>query len=463
MVIDYDLIVIGGTPEAITAVEHATQLGARVALVVEQNYNSTSYREQIYNQAWNYIHSYQKDYGSTKDVFEEILFTLTEQNYHRLAVAGVDVIFGKAEFCRLPRQALMVNNRKLRSPSYLVATSSQEVIPSIEGVDKIDYLTPKDLYKKENLTVLPEKILIIGDSVTALKLAQELNVLGKKITLLAPKEQLLPTEDKDSSFLIQAQLEAEGIKIFTNSPVSQIRQINNNKWVQAGNKAIETEEIIIATSPKKPNISGLNLKAVGVKVTKQGIKVNQKLQTTNPQIYACGDVTGGYNFVNIAEYEAEIAVKNALFYPLFEINYNYLPYTIFTEPQLARVGLTEVQAKKIYGDNIFIIKVPFQQLATAKIANNTTGFCKLIVLPNGEIVGVHLVGKNVAEIISTIALAMQNKIKLGKMAKLANPYLTYSEIINQAAQKWEGDRLAQNKPIINLLETFFIWRRSWFS
>ncbi len=463
MVIDYDLIVIGGTPEAITAVEYATQLGARVALVVEQNYDSTSYREQIYNQAWNFIHSHGQNHGSTKDIFAEILLTLTEQNYYRLAVSGVDVIFGQAEFCRLPRQALIVNYKKLRSPSYLVATSSQAVIPSIEGVDKIDYLTPQDLYKKENLTVLPEKILIIGDSITAIKLAQELNTLGKKITLLVPKAQLLPSEDKDSSFLIQAQLEAAGIKIFTSSPVSQIRQINHHKWVQAGNKAIETEEIIIATSPKKPNIAGLNLEAVGVESVKRGIKVNQKLQTTNPQIYACGDVTGGYNFVHIAKYEAEIAVKNALFYPLFDINYNYLPYTIFTEPQLARVGLTEVQAKKIYGDNILILKIPFQELATAKIANNTTGFCKFIFLPDGEIIGVHLVGKNVAEIISTIALAMQNKIRLVSIAKLANPYLTYAEIISQAAQKWRSDRLVQNKPIANLLETFFIWRRSWFS
>ena len=463
MVIDYDLIVIGGTPEAITAAERATQLGARVALVVEQNYDSTSHAEQVYNQAWNYIYSHQQNHGSTTAIFEEILLIITEQNYHKLAVAGVDVIFGKAEFCRLPQPGLIINNRKLRSPGYLLATSSRPVRPSIEGVDRIDYLTPKDIYIKENLIILPEKILIIGDSITAVKLAQELNILGKKITLLTFKKRLLPTEDLDSSFLIQAALEAEGIEIFTNCLVSQIRQIDNSKWVQAGDKAIETEEIIIATSLKKPNISGLNLEAVGVKSGKQGIKINKKLQTTNPQIYACGDVTGGYDLTNIAQYEAEIAVKNALFYPLFKIDYNYLPYNIFTEPQLARVGLTEVQAKKLYGDNIQIIKIPFQKLAAAKIANNTTGFCKFIVLPNGEILGAHLVGRNVAEIISTIALAMQNKIKLTKMAKLANPYLTYAEIINQAAQKWAGDRLSQNKTIINLLETFFIWRRSWFS
>jgi pyruvate/2-oxoglutarate dehydrogenase complex dihydrolipoamide dehydrogenase (E3) component len=463
MVRDYDLIVIGGTPEAITAAEFANQLGARVALVIAQNDNYSSYLEQIYNHAWNYIYSHQQNQLSIKAIWIEMLSVIREQNYHQLAVAGVDVIFGQAEFCRLPYPGLIVNQRKLRSLAYLLAISSQVFIPFIEAINKVDYLTPEDIYQKEDLTVLPEKILVIGDNINAIQLARILNFLNKKVTLLAPKKQILPAEDLDSCFLIQAQLEAEGIQIFTNSPVSQIRQIEANKWVQAGNRAIETEEIIMATSLKKPNISGLNLGAVGVKLGKQGIKVNQKLQTTNPQIYACGDVGGGYNFPNIAEYEAKIAVKNALFYPLFEVNYNYLPYTIFTEPQLARVGLTEVQARKLYGDDIQIVKTPFQELDAASISNNSTGFAKFIVLPNGEILGVHLVGKNVAEIISIIALAGQNKLKLSTMAKLANPYLTYSEIINHIAQKWQGEHWTQNKLITNLLETFFIWRRSWFS
>lgn len=460
MIKDYDLVVIGSTLEAITAVKFAVELGARVALVLEQNYPNNSYTQEIYYQANNYLDFVEYNKFNIKGSYAETLSIFTEQNYQELSIMGIDVIFGNPEFCRLPKLALIVNERKLTSVSYVIATSSYGVIPHIEGIEKVNYLTAENLSTQENLTKLPTNILIIGDSITGIKLAQKLNNLDKKVTLLTPQKQILPYEDIEVSFLLQAVLESEGIIILTNSIVTQIRQIENSKWVQAENQAIETDEIIMATSLKKPNISGLNLEGVGVKLDKKGIKVNHKLQTTNPKIYACGDVIGGYNCLNIAQYEAKIAVKNALFFNLLKVNYDNLPYAIFTNPNIARVGLTEGQAKKFYGNNIRIIKHNYAQLPIAKLKNNTTGFGKLILLPNGKILGTHLIGENVNEFIGVFALAMEKRIKLHQINEYINCSFSYSEIINLMINNWNRDQFLQNKTIIDLLEMLFIWRRS---
>lgn len=465
MTINYDLIVIGNTPEAITAVEFATQLGARTALVINKNSSLHSYLEIIDIPINNSFNHYLKNPIPTKDFVKEISSILTEQKYYNLAFLGVDIIFSnsKLEFYPQPQSTLIVNERKLESLYYLIATSSVFVIPKINGIENINYLTPDNIYQKDDLTELPENILIIGESITAIRLAQKLNNIQKTITLSTPNKYILPKEDLDVSFLIQSQLEAEGIKLLTNSYITQIKQIENSKWVQIENKAIEFDEIVIATSLKQPNISSLMLETMKVKLNSQGIKVNKKLQTTNPKIYACGDIIGGYNMLNIAQYEAKIAVKNALFFNQFNVNYNALPYTICINPQIARVGLTERQARKIYGDKMQVLKTNFSELNIAKIEENLTGFCKLIILENGKIIGCHLVGKNVGEFINIIAFAMHNKITLNNIAKLTNSSFTYAEIIEQIAIQWKGDHFQKNNVIIDLLETFFIWRRSWFS
>ncbi len=456
---DYDLIVIGNTPESIIGAKYACKLGARVALVILDTYADSQLLEIIYYQWVKSENFFSKKGLSFQTVYEEILSSFTSQNYYQLATLGVDIIRGKAEFCRLPRLGLIVNQQKLNSSSYLIATSSQRVIPHISGIEKTDFLTPDKIYHQDDLSKLPENLVIISDSWEGLFMAQKLNKLGKKITIIASKNQLLPSEDIDISFFIQANLEAEGIKVFSNAEVTQIKEIEGKKWVQAGEKALETDEIIIATSHKKPNISGLNLENLGVNLSKTGVKVNSKLQTTNPKIYACGDVIGGYNCPNIAQHEAKIAVKNALFLPLYEVNYNYLPYTIFTEPNLARVGLTEKQARQLYGDNLEIINTNFQDLKLTYLDDNSMGLIKIILSKQGEILGCHLVGENVGEFIGIIGFAMQNKLKFSKLENTSNPYGTFSRIINILARQWNENRLIKNKLLQDLLQTFFIWKK----
>ncbi|HAG85502.1 MAG TPA: mercuric reductase, partial [Cyanobacteria bacterium UBA12227] len=302
--------------------------------------------------------------------------------------------------------------------------------------------------------------IIIGGSPVGVELAQTLARLDCEVTLVVSEPHILFTEDSEASRLVQAQLEAEGIRVLTQSPVTQVREIEGKKWVQAGNRAIEADEILLATG-FQPNIESLNLAGVGVKFSQQGLELNEKLQTTNPRIYGCGGLAGDDPFVHIAQYEASIALKNALFLPLFKVNYDGIPRTIFTEPQLAQVGLTEAQARRRFGKTVWVVRQYFKTLDKAQILGETTGFCKVIVRQNGEILGATIVGTEASELIGAIALLIRQKIKLGVIADLPYTSPTLSEIIQKTALEWQRQRFSRNKTLQNVLEGFFNLRRNW--
>lgn len=478
MSFDYDLVVIGDSPEGIFAAIAAASFKARVALV--QQFPQFCYDPQgIYNQTFSHIAhlSQQLEIATQIGIYQPIpdlkiqltqvktwaqeVSTIVEEQKSAaiLSALGIDVIKDAGEFCRRPYQGFVAGNRKLRSRRYLLATGSQGAISNLEKLEEVGYLTPKDFWQPDKLASLPNNLVIIGDSSDAVIFAQNLKQADKNITLVVENEQLLPTEELEVARLIQAQLEAAGVKIFLRSQVTQVRRIEGTKWIQAGDRAIETDEILVVGSPK-PNIEGLNLAAVDVKVEEKGIQLNRKLQTTNPHIYACGSVAGGYNMTHLARYEAGIAIKNALFVPIFEVDYRTIPYLIFTNPSIARVGMTETQARIRYGKEVWTLKQNFGAIAQAQILGETTGFCKLIVRGNGEILGAHLVGNRVGEFIGAIALAIKNKIKLGSLVKTPFPSLTLSEIIETTALEWQHQRLKQNKRLSNFLESLLVLLRN---
>ena len=333
---------------------------------------------------------------------------------------------------------------------------SISAIPNIQGLSEVDYIT----YETLQIDKLPQKLVIFSQTPLAIELAQQLNYIGKKVTLILEKNNIFPQEDNDAVQLIQAKIEAEGIRLLTNCSVSQVRKIEGKKWIQAGNEAIETDEIILITDAQ-PNLKGLNLE--GVKVTIEGnrIQTNNKLQTTNPKIYACGSIIGGYNLSNIAQYEASIAIKNALFYPIFQVNYNHHPFRIFSNPILSRVGLTETQARRYYDDDLIIIQENYKTLVKAKILDEITGFCKIITHENGVILGCHIIGNNSDEMINLVALAMKNSIKIQQFSRIFPPCCTATEILFKISENWKEQKSEINYLLNDCLETLLFWRRKW--
>ena len=188
--------------------------------------------------------------------------------------------------------------------------------------------------------------------------------------------------------------------------------------------------------------------------------MNKKLQTTNHRIYACGDVIGGYNLPNIANHEARIAIKNALLFPKYQINYGVIPWGILTQPNFAQVGLTEMQAENRYGRNeILVLKQYFKTLVSAQLRDKTTGICKIIVRRNGEILGACLFGTQAKELINIIALAIAEKIKIKNLTNLSPVYSSFSEIIEQTAWEWNKQKL-ENPRLQDFWDSIFYYFRS---
>jgi pyruvate/2-oxoglutarate dehydrogenase complex dihydrolipoamide dehydrogenase (E3) component len=479
MTLDYDIVIIGGSLAGRYAALAATQLHAKVALVESKvNYGF------IYGQAISEIaklddvaadlgihtaHSEKAEKCQTSVAWPEamlyahgVVSNIQELNSPSiLAALGVDVIVGNGEFQSSPHPTFALKNRLLRGRTYLLASGSLPVIPEIEGLQAAGYLTLSNIWQSLQKPTLTKNWLIIGGTPQSIEIAQTLARLGCSVTLVIKYPHILPIIDQDIAQLLQAQLEVDGVRVLTQTRVTQVRQIDGKKWIQAGDKAIETDEIIVAAG-QQPNIGFLNLPAVGVKWHGSRLVVNDKLQTTNNRIYACGDVIGGYDFANVANYEARIALKNALFFPGLQVNYQCIPWAIFSHPMLAQVGLTETQAKRRFNINeVLVVRQYYKSLAAAQIRGETTGICKLIVRRNGEILGATILGKEAGELINLIAFAMAQKISIKHLANLSAIYPSFSEILAQTAQGWSQQRLNSNSGLQEFLADFLHFRRNW--
>ncbi|MGB5974370.1 MAG: FAD-dependent oxidoreductase, partial [Nodosilinea sp.] len=204
----------------------------------------------------------------------------------------------------------------------------------------------------------------------------------------------------------------------------------------------------------------LNLAAAGVAVGKEGVSVNAKLQTTNSRIYAAGDVIGGYQFTHVAGYEGAVAMQNALLLPTKSADYSVIPWATFTDPELARVGLTEAQARQRY-DDIYILKQEFAEVDRALAEDAGQGFGKIITRSSGEILGAHLVGPHAGELIHEIVLAMSNNLKVDALKNMIHIYPTLTEVNSKAALQLTKQKYAKNERLQGVLTKVFEVMRSW--
>lgn len=478
MAVDYDLVIIGGTPAGFYAAATAASLKARVALVApESSLSAGSYSKALTQvsriaQQMRGAHQFGIDCDADEQTpaspqisvkFNEamewcagVASNLEAQHSPAvLASLGVDFIAGAGQFYPKPHLGFEVKDRRIRARAYLLATGTRPAKPEIDGLEATGYLTAETISQFTNITPQPQSAIVIGGDPTAIELAQTFARLGKSITLVTRNPHILPKEDPEAAQLIQAQLEAEGVRILTKTDVTQAKSIDGKKWVQAGNQAIEADEILLAAG-QQPNLDSLNLESVGVKWHRRGIELSEKLQTTNPRIFACG-----YNLAHEGNYEASVALKNALFLPVFKADYRGIPWGMLTDPQLARVGIAEPQARSRYGKDVLVLRQYFKTVDGAQMRGETTGLCKIIVRGNGEILGASIVGPDAGELIYAIALAIRQKIKVEKL-KLPAIWPSLSEITSNTAGEWSRQRLNRNERLQDFLEGLFNWRRGRF-
>ena len=468
MPVDYNLVVIGHTPAGIAAASQAAKRKARVALVTQSSNTDSQTSFSLHH--WlldNARHAKKLQTVPLPDwkVAQMQAIAISEQLHNLqsssgLAALGVDVIAGSGKFCSQPDVGFMAEGRLLQARSYLLAPAAHPLVPVIAGLESAGYLTASTLNLEGYAHC--QHVVVIGATPLAVELAQAFVNLGIAATLITQYDQCLPNADWRMGFQVQAQLEADGVEVLTRTRVQQVQAKAGKKQVVVGDRVIETDEIVLAAG-NSPDVTSLNLEAVGVKWNPQGIWHNNKLQTTNPRIYVCEGSAQGDRFPHVATAEAAIAVKNALFFPVFTYSPHPIPCAVYTTPELAWVGLTEFQARQRYGNRVQILQRSLNTNPKAQIRNDLNGLCKLIVHRNGRLLGAHLLGAQASESIGILALALQRKLNVQALATLALPTPTLAELIQQTAADYDPLHLNQHPKRRDLLDNLFDVLRFWSS
>jgi len=352
---------------------------------------------------------------------------------------GIDVFFGNASF--VDRQTILVAQQKLRFKKAVIATGARAAKLGIEGLDAVGYLTNETVF---SLTELPSSLAVIGGGPIGCELAQAFSRLGCQVVLFHKGDHLLPREDIEASKILQNTFSEENISLIFNSQINRVDKSPEGITIyfQSEDKSdsVVVEQILVGAG-RTPNVEGLNLDAVGVAYdSRKGVIVNDYLQTTNPKIYAAGDICSDWKFTHAADAAARIVIKNTLFSPFglgqAKVSDLVIPWVTYTSPEIAHVGLSEGEAQA-KGIKFKAIKISFDQVDRAVADGSESGFLK-ILHPKGsdEILGATIVAPHAGEMISEITTAMVNKLGLNALSKVIHPYPTQAEAIKKAADTY---------------------------
>ncbi len=459
MSFDYDLLIIGNSLAGILTAIRASSFKARVALVQTSSSPHAPLWSAILIRVLNgWTDSpftdlpLQTRYPFSASAYAcEVLNSLNDQySTALLSEQGIEVIEGEGEFCRRRQPAFIVNQRILRSRSYLLAVDCSPFLPNISGLEETGYLTFLDFQDENTFKKLPPNLTIIAQHTLAIELAQYLAQLGKSVTLIIEDNNVFKKLDFEAFKLIQTILKVAGVNLILECSVTQARQINHKKWLQVGNRAIETDEIIVIY-PFKPNLAGLNLEAMGIDLKQT--QVDSKLRTDHPSIYSFTAESCLYPNTE----EIEIVVKNSLFLPIYRLTKSCPTQVIYIKPAFVQIGYTELEAKNHFKRPILVGKMYFKTNLKAQISDENTGFIKLIASSNLVLVGATIVGEETEELVGMLTLAIRQRLTLNSLLKLPFPFLSYSQIIYQSAlDALEKD---QRKKINSWLKSWFIWRK----
>lgn len=365
---------------------------------------------------------------------DDIVSGLRQSKYIDLAGEyGFELVEGDARFVSGP--ALEVEGRRIEAEHYLVATGAEPRIPDIAGLPDSGYLTSTTAME---LSELPASLLVIGGGFVAMEQAQLFAHLGTNVTMLV-RSTLAREEEPEISEAIREAFRAEGISVQEGVAIEQVRRSDGNVVVLAGEREFRAEHVLVATG-RRPRTDGLGLADVGVQIgPEHEVVVDDDLSTSNPRIWAAGDVTGHPQFVYVAAKHGGMVVANAFEGAGRRIDYSALPRITFTNPTIATAGLTEAQALE-RGLDCECRVLAMEHVPRAIIRRDTRGLVKLVAeRDSGRIVGAHIIGDGAGDVILAASIAIQTAMTVGQLAAGWNPYLTVGEALFLAAQSFTRD------------------------
>jgi mercuric reductase len=454
---DYDLAIVGSGGGAFAAAIRAVELGARVAMIERGTIGGTCVNvgcvpsktllrgAEIHHRSGHHpfegigTKAAAVDYGALVEQKDELVSTMRQEKYTDLIEEyGWDLIEGEATF--EDEETLRVGDRIIRAASYLISTGARPAVPPVPGLEEVGYLTSTTAMELDRA---PESVLVIGAGYVALEQGQLLRHLGSQVTLMQRGPKLLRDYEPEVSEAMVEALGRDGIEVLTGTHVQRAEKTENGKrlyaTVNGEERVLEGEEILVAAG-RRPNVEELGLDLVGVDLDERGaVCVDEQLRTTNERVWAAGDVTLGPQFVYVAAYEGALVADNALSGTERSLDFSALPGVIFSDPQVATVGLTEQQARE-QGREVETSVLPLEAVPRALVNHDTLGVIKLVAdAQTNRLIGAHIVAENAGDVIYAATLAVKFGLTVSDLTGNFAPYLTMSEGLKLAAQTFGKD------------------------
>lgn len=471
---DYDLVVIGGGAAGITAAYTAAQLHKKVLLVEKIKigggkiwagdlpFKILFHKSAILNFARNLlIPNKPTELDSiidTAEYLQDIRYTRNEL-YNKLLddirYKNIDSIIGEPFF--IDKNTIDINQKKITSQFFIIATGARTLIPKIENIENINYLTREKFFSQNKI---PDSMIIVGGGPLAVEMASCLSILGIKVHIVMKYGMLLPTYDFELVEALTKHLISKNITIHLATETKRVTENASKKIIlTCANRAgivydIQADSIFLAAG-NTPNLDTLNLDAINILHSPAGIAVNKEMQTSIDNVYACGDIVGIIILTRIAYYHAKLAVHN-----MFNVqnkkllaNYTHVTKVVFTTPQFASAGLTEQEARKLYGNNIDIFKIQYDEIEKAYVDQNTFGIAKFICDKQGYLIGTHILGSEAGTLVDTVSIGSQFNKAFYEEAFKIRTSPSYYDIIEKASQKTIDNSSAGPKPWYQYINT----------
>jgi dihydrolipoamide dehydrogenase len=391
------------------------------------------------------------------DVMERVQRVIKQIEPHdsveRFSKLGVDCIQGEATITS--PYTVEVNGKQITTRNIIIASGGRPFVPPIPGLEESGYFTSDTIW---NLRTLPKRLVILGGGPIGCELAQAFARLGSKVIQIQRAKHIMVREDTEVSEIIEAKFAKEGIEVLTSHKVLRVEQKQLICEHEGKEVSVAFDEILVAVG-RAANTMGLE--KLGITLTARGtVEVDEYMRTNIPTIYACGDVAGPYQFTHTAAHQAWYAAVNSLFgkFKKFKVDYSVIPWTTFTDPEVARVGLNEQDAKR-QGIKYEITKYGIDDLDRAIADEEAHGFVKVLTKPGKDkILGVTIVGHHAGELIAEYIQAMKWGIGLNKVLGTIHIYPTLTEANKYAAGEWK--RAHTPAKILKWIEKYHAWRRN---
>lgn len=440
----YDLIVIGGGSAGLTAAGFAAQIGAKVLIAAEQLGGDCTWTGCIPSKALIRLARIAHDQtnagrvgigsGELKVDFPRVMAEVraviarvyASETPEVLAERAIEVAIGPVRF--VDRDSILVGERRIGAKHFVLCTGAVPHIPPIPGLDGVPYLTYESIF---DLNRLPAHLTVIGAGPTGIELAQAFGRLGSTVTLIDQRSSVLPDADPEAAATIERRLESEGVNLLKSASVTAVAPDKGRIAVEVGSSWLRADTLLLATG-RRPRIAALDLELAGIEVQKAAIHVDKNLRTSNPRVYAAGDVTGGFQFTHYAGWQGYVAARNALLPGAEEGLRANIPWAVFTDPEIAQAGPTEAQAQA-QSTGVKVHRLDLGSVDRAQTEDAREGFLKLITDAKGKLLGATTVSRSAGETINELALAIDRGLSVSDLAATIHAYPTFGFAIQQLA------------------------------